>query len=114
MIVDLLMKNPMLAFEVLVMVGGWLVVFGAMRSKMEANQKATAKIEEKLEEWEERWREHTQDAIAPHKSCLVEASKSGEMSLAIRDCREAISRVEGWVMALANKQGIKGPAGNGG
>ncbi len=113
MIVDLLMKNPTLAFEVLVMVGGWLVVFGAMRSKMEANQKATAKIEEKLEEWEARWREHLQDD-APHKSCLVEAAKQSEMSLAIRDCREAISRVEGWVMALANKQGIKGPAGNGG
>ncbi len=112
MIVDLLMKNPTLAFEVLVMVGGWLVVFGAMRSKMEANQKATAKLEERLEEWEGRWREHLQDDV-PHKSCLAEVAKQADVSAALAEVKRGLARVEGWVMAMANKQGIKGPAGNG-
>ncbi len=87
-------------------------MIGAMRSDLAAIKKAIAKHEERLETGDARWEDHLGDN-SPHKSCLVEQSRHDDATKTMGELRKAINRVEGWVIALASKQGIKEPHGNG-
>lgn len=112
MLLEFLVKNISFFFEVLVLIGGWLVMIGAMRSDLSAIKKRIDKHDERLELEDGRWEEHLGET-SPHKSCLVEAARHADATSTMADLKKAIVRVEGWVMALANKQGIKGPYNNG-
>lgn len=112
MLIEFILKNFGTFVELVVMLGGGLVLVGMVKKELQTMREKLIKHEGKLEETQIKYNEHLLEAM-PHKSCLVEVSKQADLTLGLAELRRAVSRVEGWVMQMANKQGIKGPFNNG-
>ena len=119
MILDLIAKNIGTVIELLIMIGAGLVFLGHFRSDLSTFMKDTNKSLKELgmkmdrqstdlNDVREGLIDHQRDQM-PHSVCMVEKSRSSDIDKALNDLRLDIKRVEGWVMALANKQGIKEP-----
>src|SRR5512144_378334 len=96
-----------------VLIGGWLISFGAFRQRIGSMEEKQAEHAKKHEENEKRWSKHEQDET-PHRSCLVELSTKDNLTASINDLKASMVRMENWIMALATKAGVKPPTANGG
>lgn len=108
MILNWLMSNMGTALEVLLLLGGWLIFIGRTMNKLDDMKKQITDIGEWQEQHEEKLNVHLQ-SNAPHSTCLVEVSRTADMTASMNEMRQSIRRVENWVIALASKAGIKEP-----
>lgn len=119
MILDLMTKNIGTVIELLVAIGAGLIFLGKFRSDLshfretaeknwaEINMRLT-RLDDELEGANVAFDQHQKEK-APHSSCLVEMTRMTDVSGTLAELRRDIKRVEGWVIALANRQGIKEP-----
>jgi hypothetical protein len=113
--------DPMLQFieqnfgvvvNLAILLGGGLIMVGAFKRELQALRDTQKAHEAGLAEITHDFNGHLQEDM-PHRSCPVEASRTNDISQAVRALSRDVKRVEAWLMALASRQGIKEPYHNG-
>ena len=105
MMQEILLHNIGTVTSLVLMICSGLILLGTYKKEFQILKKL---VDEHIEEY----REHLAEEL-PHKSCVAETIRRVDVSKSIDELRKSISRVEGWVMALAASQGIKSPMSNG-
>jgi hypothetical protein len=95
-----------------ILVGGGLIMIGAFKKEMQQIQNTLKEHESSMGDIAHNFNQHLQQDL-PHRSCPVEAARTSDIGQSVKELRRDVKRVEGWIMALAARQGVKEPMRNG-